>query len=815
MNGLATDLRHALRVYARASIASGLGILVLAIAIAVVSSFLTLYIDLAYTPDRAFVDSKELVSIGQNDGRTLDAMSLALIERINEEVGSLSGTVGFLNTDLDLGPTHEQRRVEFVSAGLFGDLHARLRLGRGFDDRDHRSDAEPVAVLSFRYWQARFGGSSDVIGRVLEITGRPALNLAPPGAQSTAATGDRTTEFRIIGVMSRELSSLQEQEAVAAWIPVELGVPLYFAPLDALRNFNMLRALSRRSPGATPEAIATELNQRYENADELGINPDEPFDAMSGLVFDINTQRNAQRQLQLFLAGSMLLVFVAAANVSLFMLSRAPERRRELAIRMSVGASLKRLGRQVATEAGLLVLSAASLGLLIAFWLESYLKSQPFLDGARWQSVTLFDWRVIGIILAFLLILALLVSLAPLLSLRRVGIASSSRQIGTRTNVTQRIACTTQIAIAGAVGAAAVAFGWYFGVLLTADHGYEVRDIHAVTFAQDQANEDVDALLLERERRREVIAAIPGFDAVAFGSALPGINARTLTPRVRRPVPPGDPVQFDAVSADRQYFEMLDIGLIGGRIYDEDEADVMLVNEAAARLIWGRLDVSGETLRVPFSNSERGSRIVGVVANVSHGHPEAEVPPRVYVPILRAPGEVILVRSGLSSADVRSRLQSAVNRGQLRIEIQGVQRLVCRLGELIAADRARGALSIVSSTIVLILAGFGFYGTLHYLVSANRREYAIRTSLGAGPKAIGRLVIGHGLSLGLPGVILGGLFAFIVATWLRGDYVPGTITPVFVTAIVLSGLVILLIAASMGPARQSKRMHAAPILRED
>jgi putative ABC transport system permease protein len=820
MKGLLADLKHAARVYARTPLASGLAVVVLAVAMAFVSSFLSLYIDIVYKPHPGFEDSGRLVTIGQNDGRVLSSTSLNLLNRINDEVVSLSAVAGFLTLNEQIGPDHEQHPIELVTDRFFSDIRPRIELGRGLDERDHAVDAEPVAVISYRYWQQEYGGMPDAIGRILEITGRPQFNPTPPGAEPEEPPEDQTTEFRIIGVMSEDLPGLQAQETVA-WIAFEAGAPLYFGPWANVQGFQSLRGLGRLADGANPAAVAAELTERYGDAQDLNVQPDRPFDAMPGIVFNINAQREAKRQLQLFLGGSILLAFVAAANVSLFLLSRAPGRRRELGIRMAVGARLRRLGRQLATEAAMLVALATLAGFLVAFWLQKYLQGAAFLARARWLDVSLFDWRVLGVILVFLLALTLIVSLAPVFGLKRLGIASSSRKVATRANLTQRTACTAQVAIAGTVAAAAVAFGWYLGLLVTKDYGYDARNVDLVTLKREpqvfsnRTDAAFERRFVERERTRELIAALPGIDSVAFGSAAPGFGNLTLIARIPRPVPPEGTVQFGAVSADRQLFEMLGIALVDGHIYEGDETDVMMVNEAAAELIWGHIDAAGETLPIALSDAD-SSEIVGVVADVPYGHPEADIDPRVYLPLFPFAGvDSIFVKSALSPAEVRTQLQSLIDKGELDITIDDVTRLTDRVSDLLAADRARSYLTIGTAVVVLLLAGLGFYGTQRYLVSAGRREYAIRASVGAGPKALGRIVLLRGLVLSLPGVVLGGLFAFIVAAWLRDDFVSREISPGVVTVAVIAGLIALLLAASLAPARQARRTQPAPLLREE
>ena len=132
-----------------------------------------------------------------------------------------------------------------------------------------------------------------------------------------------------------------------------------------------------------------------------------------------------------------------------------------------------------------------------------------------------------------------------------------------------------------------------------------------------------------------------------------------------------------------------------------------------------------------------------------------------------------------------------------------------------APDRARGLLTMVTAVLVVMVAAFGFYGAQRYLVAAGRREYAIRAAVGAAPGAVGRLVLLRALQISLPGVALGGLLAFIVAAYLRGDYVSPEVSSGVVTLLVIAGLASIVLVASIGPAREARRTQPAPLLRED
>jgi predicted lysophospholipase L1 biosynthesis ABC-type transport system permease subunit len=174
-----------------------------------------------------------------------------------------------------------------------------------------------------------------------------------------------------------------------------------------------------------------------------------------------------------------------------------------------------------------------------------------------------------------------------------------------------------------------------------------------------------------------------------------------------------------------------------------------------------------------------------------------------------------VVETSLTSAALQQALSQITRAGELAVRVDRVQPLQLLRDTLLAPDHARSWLTIGAAMLVVMLAAYGFYGTQRYLVSAGRREYAIRAALGAGPSALRRLVLWRGLQLGLPGLVFGALLAFITVGWLRDDFVSRDVSPAIVTLVVAAGLVVLLVGASLGPARYAMRMPPAPLLRED
>lgn len=253
----------------------------------------------------------------------------------------------------------------------------------------------------------------------------------------------------------------------------------------------------------------------------------------------------------------------------------------------------------------------------------------------------------------------------------------------------------------------------------------------------------------------------------------------------------------------------------------------------------GRDDVLGRTIAIENRGGvgfvPRGAqqepegpaefRIIGVMderlpgtyrPDAQTSFPAAEVEPMAFMTSgIDSTRGLAVVASSMTPADLRQALQGLIDAGALELTIRDVSTLKALRSETIASDRARAILTFGAAALVVLLAAVGFYGTQGYLVAAGRREYAVRSSVGAGPRALGRLVLWHGLVLGLPGLVLSLPLALLVVAWLRDDYISRGTSPLAVSIAVAVGLGALVIAASLGPAGQARRTQPAPLLREE
>ena len=369
------------------------------------------------------------------------------------------------------------------------------------------------------------------------------------------------------------------------------------------------------------------------------------------------------------------------------------------------------------------------------------------------------------------------------------------------------------------LAAAAIAFGWHLALIVFSDAGYETADRY---FVQELGRggsgagaSSAEGRHIARERRREIIEALPGVAAVAYGYPIPATVEYAAYRDAADPRDWSRTVSLSRGLIEPRLIEVLGLELLHGRAPEGNEEGVVVLNQSAARAVFGRNDVVGE--RLTSSAESQGFEIIGVLKDVSYGHPLADARPYALEPLGYLPTTFVhaVVQAELSAAELQQALDQLIRDGALDVETVTVRPLAAMRSEKFAADRVRGTFAIAAATLVVLLSGFGFYGIQRYLVPAGRREYAIRASLGAGPGALGRLVTYRGVLLALPGLVLGGMLAFIVVAWLRYDRVSGDVSPARVTIAVLSGLMVLLLVASLGPALEARRTEPAPLLRED
>jgi putative ABC transport system permease protein len=818
MRGFTEDVRHAWRIFRRSPAASLFAVIALAVGMASIAATFSFLDDLVLRPHSGFPDADRLVTITQTNGSQFDRLSPLLLEQLASKMSSVEALSGVNETNLTWRD-HEsvrQVQVELVTHRFTDELKPSLRLGAAFSTHDHLPDAAPVLILSERFWRERLAADPQIIGKTLTLSGGPqAVAIRPDG--TLEAPVDHTLAYRVIGVFSRGLTGTFRSDT-DMWMPFEQAGPLFVSTGKVLPRSRWLRVLGRLRLGATIGALRQELATRYHTADDptVGVQPNARLEVIGGVVMDMGKQRAVRRQVALLLSACGLLVLVAAGNVSLFIFSQAPRRRRELAVRMAVGAPQGRLARQLITEAGVLVAAATILGLLVSTWLGALLRGLPMLRDAEWRTVSVFDWRVLVMVMLAALLVTMLVSLSPVMGIRQSGIAATSRLASARPGVAQWCAESAQIAIATVLAGVAVAFIWYLIVLDGVDRGISASNVYVVDLLVPNPERvftvKKEEVLSDKQHMGEVISSLPAVQSITFGGGVPGM----LTSYEAR-IPPKvgethEPISATVISADSAYLNMLGIRLLRGVYAKAGQSGSVVVNETFARHIWSRLDVTGEIFNL-FGDQVQ---VVGVARDAMYGHPSAKPAAIVFAPYIRISYEDrILIRSTASAEQLRRQLQAKVDQGALHLDIRSVRRVDDVWGDVLAPDRARALLTTSLAVLVVVLAAFGFYGTQRYLVSAGKREYAIRRSIGANPRSTRLLVLRRGLLLAVPGLLVGLPMAYICLEWLRGELISDAVPTLSITVLVTSAVAILLISATLGPAQEAAISPLSSTLKDE
>jgi len=707
----------------------------------------------------------------------------------------------------------EQITGEMVTGDFFGVLRVKPVLGRGFlPDEDRVPGASLVTVLSHSFWQRRLGGDPAVVGRTLTLNGHA---------------------FTVVGIAPEGFRGPNSIFAPALWVPTMAHPQLATGFLQ--ENMESRRALifgitGRLKPGVTLTAaeaklktIAGQLAREYPD--------DNGGRSVAVLPLAQATINPAFRENMVSAAGLLLTVvglvlLIACANVANLLLARASVRQREVAVRLSLGASRARLVRQLLTEGLLLALMACGLGLLIAYWAQGLLWSQRP-PGLAVDAVDLTpNLRVLGFTLGVSVVTALVFGLAPALSASRPDIVGELKQRGGPAMGGNRPLNLRSLLVAGQVALSLVAlvgaglFVKSLGNAQRIDPGFDHEklavlsvDLGAQGYGEQQAR-DFHRRMLERAR------ALPGVEGATLASGIPlfqGGFMRTVFPEGvdTSDRKNGKLVQLNTVEPG--YFETMGIRLHEGRDFTPsdhpDSPRVVVVNETMAKQFWPEQEAIGK--RFKFFGQDWWNEVVAVAGDGKYNFLGENPQPHIYLSLTQTFEPAV-------SLHLRASGDPATALGTARREVQELDRAlpitgVFSFGEILRqslwAPRMGAALLAVFGVLSLVLAVIGIYGVMSYSVSQRTRELGLRMALGADQGDVLKLVVRQGMTLAAIGIVFG-LGLSLAGARLIGNLLFG------VTAydpLILLGIPLLLalsaLVASAQPAWRAARVDPTVALR--
>jgi predicted permease len=810
------DLRYGLRMLRRSPAFAAAAVLSLALGIGVNTAIFTL-IDALMLRMLPVERPQELVVLKKvHPLNPDDQFSYAAYIRFRDGAADFAGILAATVTDtvnIFLKGEPELVSRQSVSGNYFAVLGVRPVLGRALEPGDDRLPAgDPVAVISYGFWQRRFGRDPSVLGQGFTLKG---------------------TSFSIIGVAPAEFFGETVGKAPDIWTPVTVqpGAPSW---LWSGHSVTWLRIAGRLGPGITREQARSRLDpifERMQNEIASGMKEtrfrnqvlETRFRVEDGSLGLSELRERFSLPLRILMAVVGLVLMIACANIANLLLARAAARQREFAVRLAIGAGRARLIRQLLTESLLLSVLGGTFGLALSRWASKVL----LLLVSRASAPIPLDLRPDARILAFTAGLSLLTGIlfgfAPALRATRFDLAPSLKQSTERGRGRFSLAKTlvaAQVAVSLLLLVGAGLFVRSLQKLESIDAGFDPEQVLLFRIdprATGYKRTDLASLYRRLLERAESVPGVRAASGSFFGLFTGATWGNTLTVEGYTPRA-GETVHSLANAVMARYFEVMGIPILHGRSISwadhENAPRVAVVNQTFARLYFGKADPIGKRFGLGSPPKEM-IEIVGVAKDAKYVHLREAARPMLYVPFLQYP-------SGLTELEIRAAGDPSALAATLRRELAAVDRNlpvlgVTSLGEQvaasIAAERLIAKLSSAFGLLALLLACIGLYGVLAYSVSRRTSEIGIRIALGARPGDVRWLVLRESLLLILLGSAAGLAAALAAGRWISSQlFGVAPDDPLIFSLATISMLAVGTLAGYL-PARRASRVDPMAALR--
>jgi putative ABC transport system permease protein len=713
----------------------------------------------------------------------------------------------YSGVNLTLTGDGEPQRLRGIAAtrDLLPVLGITPTIGRNFEREEGRQGVEPVIIFTHELWQNRFGGDPALLGRSLRLNGisRRVVGILPPGATYSRA---------------------------------EAFIPMFINP-DSMtgRSHNFLSGVARLKPNVTVGQAQRELNAlTRRTAEEFKRNyPASMGYGATVIAMHEEIVGDVKLPLLILLGAVGLVLLIACANVANLLLARGEARQREVAVRLAMGATTKRVIRQLLTESTVLAVLGAAGGIALAWWgTQAILAVSP--DAIpRVQDIRI-DVTVGLVTLGIAMLTGLLFGLAPAMQLVRTELQSSLKE-GTRggseSGQRQRVGRTlvmaeVALAVVVVIGAGLLMRSFY--ELRNSNPGFTPDKLLTIDLALPATRYDTAATTNFYQQLIERTGALPGVQVAAAASELPPVSSgnnwdidiegRTIAPDETAPSP-------NVRSVTRDYFRALSIPVIRGRAFGPEDGraslPVAIINETSARSYWPNADPVGQHVR--FSSRRPWMTIVGVARDVRSAGLSEPVPAEIFILHDQLPmnsggterAMYVILRTAGDPLTLAVPARRIVKEMDPLLAIIGVRSMDEVMDFSVARPRFTMLLLGVFGAVALMLAGIGIYGVMSYAVKRRTREIGIRMALGGKPRDVLLLVVGQGMRLAVVGLIIGIAGGFATTRLMRRLLYGVSATDPFTFAAIALLLAGVAFVASWVPARRAVRTDPTAALRAE
>lgn len=753
-------------------------------------------------------EPSRLVSLERthDHGKCCNALPLPVIDEVRAQAKSFSGVAAYFDlVPAAIGNGVEAQRTwgQATTANYFDVLASRMAVGRGFAANEAKV---PVVVLGYRLWQQSFAGDAGIVGRAIQISGHvyTVVGVAPQGFHGT----DKVLDPQF-------------------WIPLAMLPDLLAqSPNPESRQTQWLHGVARLKDGVTRAAATEELRVISEQQETA--HPEDGKGNVTTLL-DLGSMGRSEKTMRLFLLGisvvALLVLLIACANVTNLLLAQSAERQREMAVRLSLGATRTQLIRQLLLESLLLALAGGTLGVLLAVW-ATYAFSHFRLPHPVGMDLTLHvDWRVMAYAFGLSVVAGFVCGFVPAWVASRPVLPNALKgeqalaRPGRRLSLRSALV-TLQVALSMVLLCAAGLFLHSLQRAVLIDAGFRSRGLVMMSVDPQMHRYTPERAEVMLRTVRERMTTLPGVMSATVTDGVPlsmghrsdGFDA------IGQPKPQGENV-VEMYMAGPQYFETMGIPLLSGRGFGNENPTgpkVAVVSQEFVRRFFAGRSPLGQTIK----NWQSTFTIVGVAANTLSRTLGERQRPVMYRALSQSladdpsgDGYTVMVRYEGDATALTAAMQREIHAVDPGLAIFNINTMEEHMREALFLPRFVSVLFAIFGVSGVVLAAIGLYGVMSYTVSRRTREIGVRMAFGAKAAEVQGMIVRGGMRLVLVAFVLGIPLA-LAAARLTGSLLYG-VKPwdatTFTVVPVLLALVAL--AACWVPSRRAARVDPMEALR--
>ncbi len=823
------DLRYALRTIRKAPTFATMAVLCLALGIGANTAIFTL-IDAVMLRRLPVRSPDELIAVGDparptalwEGGPMLDVLSYPLYERLRDRTQVVTGLLASGRTGrIELGDEDGGSEIQgrFVSTNYFEVLGISPAAGRGFAERDNKVDADAVGVISHNLWERRFARDPRTVGRTVRLNGR---------------------SFTLVGIAPNSFTGEVVGSPTDIWLPLSTQPFLQGQSRLNRPDSNWLLALGRLAPGVSLERARAELSSVGSQAlaeFQAGRTPPTAT-TITRLQLPVGpgargfswVRKNVATALFMLMAVVGLVLMIACANVANLLLARASSRQKEIAVRLAIGASRRRLIRQLVTEGALLAGLGGVAALVVATWgsrVLSHLLSRGGPNPVPFDVDVQPNLLVLVFTAGLCLLTTVMFALVPARRATRVELSPALKDGARGTDGSGRrwgnVLVIGQLALSVPLLMTAGLFVRSLARLETLDVGYSRGNVLVLKAELDPSVQTNGAARWSRVTRvLERIRAVPGVvgATVSENGLFSAIDSNTAGLQVEgfhATRPEDTRASFDQIGPG--YFRVIGIPVLAGREFDDRDAPgappVAIINDTMARFYFGERSPLGTVMQ----NGGDRYTIVGVVADHKQRDLAGTIERRFYLPWLQSTDAMALVH-----LSVKTRVDADALMPTIRREVQGFETSVtvtsiesagALMTHSLSGERSIAQLSGLFAVLAFVLAAAGLYGVTAYTAARRTNEIGLRVALGATRSGVMRMVLRDALTLVAAGLVTG-LPLVLITPRLVGAGIAGVgpIDPAIVLLVMSMMLIVGVLAAGV-PAWRASRVDPVTALRHE